>query len=173
MISLYLLAVPLALASTVGKLIIPVIALATFCYLGVDSIGEHLSDPFGNHGSFNILPSPSLHCLHSCSSSESDKLTLRISLSIELATALPLSRFTASILQESLTASTAFSASYVSRLARLRKPLHSFESFSFTPGKPKPEDESRVKRLEAEEAAEEARLNGEWEGRGDRWLPCF
>lgn len=50
MLSLFLLSIPPQLASTLGSWTIPVTGIATFCFLGVDSIGEKLADPFGVHG---------------------------------------------------------------------------------------------------------------------------
>lgn len=54
MLSLFLLSIPPQLAPSLGSWTIPVTGVATFCFLGVDSIGEKLADPFGVHGQSDI-----------------------------------------------------------------------------------------------------------------------
>lgn len=47
MMTLYMLGIPWQIVHSVGMYVIPITAIASFTFFGVDAIGEEISDPFG------------------------------------------------------------------------------------------------------------------------------
>lgn len=153
MLSLFLLAIPPQLAPTLGSWTIPVTGIATFCFLGVDSIGEKLSEPFGPHGSSFLLPALPF----SLSRTQIRPNSFLVPFA---ATALPLHSFTDQLLQESMELGGVFATSYLSRLSKTRRPIA---------GEEKGEEERILK-----EEKEALRVTvADWERRTERWMPYF